>query len=93
MLHVNCVLGISQIEIFCSFLLRKLVNMPRVKNVKSLSEICRDFILVNQDNYCNKASTELENNVNISDSEKPTTNPFDELRKISSFVDLEFFNF
>jgi hypothetical protein len=56
------------------------VEMPRVKSVRSLSKICVDFILDNE-NYFHKkvgmGSPDLEDN---------TSSPFEHLRKLVIFV-------
>jgi hypothetical protein len=59
------------------------VNMPRVKSVKSLTEICIDFIIESQNLFSEKLPLGvLEDCVDALDSDKPAINPFDELRKL-----------
>jgi hypothetical protein len=56
--------------------------MPRVKRVKSLADICMNFILENQEIFSERFSIgELQVcGNNALDSDKPSTNPFDDLR-------------
>ena len=59
-------------------------NMPRVKSVKSLTKICVNFIVENQEIFCERFSIgelqSLEDGVDALDSDK-MANPFDKLRK------------
>ena len=59
-------------------------NMPRVKSVKSLTKMCINFIVENQEIFCERFSIgelqSLEDGVDALDSDK-TANPFDKLRK------------
>ena len=58
-------------------------NMPRVKSVKSLTKICVNFIVENQEIFCERFSIgelQLEDGSDALDSNK-TANPFDKLRK------------
>jgi hypothetical protein len=72
--------------------------MPFKKCVDSLTEICIHFILVNQDFFLKRFTTEeLENGVDYLDSDKAAVvNPFDELRKLKQFYDkyksVDFYN-
>ena len=56
--------------------------MPLVKSVTSLAQICIHFVLENQQLFCERFPLELEEGVDALDSDKPATNPFDELRKL-----------
>ena len=60
-------------------------NMPRVKSVKSLTKMCINFIVENQEIFCKRFLIgELQSLEDVSvdalDSDK-TANPFDKLRK------------
>ena len=58
-------------------------NMPRVKSVKSLTKMCINFIVENQEIFCERFSIgelQLEDGSDALDSNK-TANPFDKLRK------------
>ena len=66
-------------------------NMPRVKRVKSQADICMNFIFENQEIFSERFSIgELEvcRNTNALDSDKPSTNPFDDLRINYNFMDV-----
>jgi hypothetical protein len=57
--------------------------MPQVKSVKSLTEICIDFIVESQKFFYEKLPLGvLEDCADALDSDKPAINPFDELRKL-----------
>jgi hypothetical protein len=61
--------------------------MPRVKSVKSLTEICINFIVENQEIFCKRFLIgELKNGVDDAlDLDEPSTNPFDALRRLQVF--------
>ena len=63
--------------------------MPQVKSVKSLSEICMNFIVEKQKFFSEKLPPGvLEDCVDALNSDKPAINPFDELRKLLIFFQI-----
>jgi hypothetical protein len=63
--------------------------MPRVKSVKSLTEICIDFIVESQKFFSEKLPLGvLEDCADALDSDKPAINPFDELRKLQILLQI-----
>ena len=60
-------------------------NMPHVKKVKPLTEICINFFFENQEFFCERFPVgEVKDGVDVSlDTDKIGIHPFDELRKWS----------
>ena len=66
--------------------------MPLVKSVTSLAEICIQFVLENQEIFCERFPLgELKEGVDALDSDKPAANPFDELRRLPNIFNNSIF--